>query len=87
MAIRILLLVIVSTLSGCTTERLVRDNLVPDCPKSTGSATTRAAACMTAAAYEIAVRRSESTGENTDAEVGKDREADPRAGKRAQLSR
>jgi hypothetical protein len=59
MTTRMLCLVIASALAGCTTDRLVRDNLLPACPAPTGRATSRAAACMTSAMYEMVLRKSE----------------------------
>ena len=70
MTSRILALALVSALSGCTTDALVRDFVLPDCPPGpTDKATTRAAACMSSAMYEIAQKREEE----------KDAEADPRS--------
>jgi len=54
MRIGICSIVIVGLLSGCTAERLVRDNIVPECPGDARRATPRAVECMTAAFYDIA---------------------------------
>ena len=62
MATRILPLVIASVLAGCTTERLVRDNVVPACPGSADRAISRAASCMTAVLYEVATEKGEEKG-------------------------
>ena len=76
MAIRILALVIAGTLSGCTTEQLVRDNLLPECPGYADRATSRAAACMTAAMYEIALEKAETSEDESSAD--QDEQADLR---------
>jgi hypothetical protein len=73
MAIRILSLVIV--LSGCTSERLVHDLFVPECNGNGDKPMSRAAACMTAAAYEIAQKKKTSQDETI---ADKDKETDPR---------
>jgi hypothetical protein len=62
MAIRIFILVIASVVSGCTTDTLVRGFILPDCPPGpTDKATSRAAACMTEAMYEIAQKKEETS--------------------------
>ncbi|MET0292780.1 MAG: hypothetical protein ABW136_10485 [Steroidobacteraceae bacterium] len=49
-----LLLAALGVLCGCSTERLVRDNVVPECPGHADRAVSRAASCMAAAFYDIA---------------------------------
>ena len=56
-----LLILALAAASGCTVERLVRDNVVPECPGQSDKATSRAAACMTSAMYEIAQEKDDST--------------------------
>lgn len=65
MATRLLSVLIASLLAGCTSERLVRDNIVPECPGSADRAISRAAACMTAAFYEIAMEEGETSADGS----------------------
>ena len=82
MAVRIFSLRIVTAgvLSGCTTKYFARDLLCDE--KSGSSPASRAAGCMTAAAYEMAQKKGEEhqdqakTGKDTDKGEGK--KADPR---------
>jgi hypothetical protein len=67
MAIRLLSLIALSVLSGCTTERLVHDLVVPECEAHGDKPKSRAAACMTGAAYEIARKRGEEARHETGA--------------------
>src|SRR5687768_13807832 len=72
MRTKILFLAIASVLSGCTTESLVRDNVLPECPGSAHRATSRAAACMTAALYEVAMERDETPRDRSGTDKEKD---------------
>jgi hypothetical protein len=82
MAIRILPLLIVSVISGCTSDRLVRDLLLTECNGRGDKPASRAAKCMTAAAYAIAQKKEEPSQDMTsadkDKDKDKDKEADPR---------
>jgi hypothetical protein len=62
MAIRSFIFVLASVVSGCTTDTFVRGFILPDCPPGpTDKATSRAAACMTEAMYEIAQKKDETS--------------------------
>lgn len=86
MAIRTLVisLALVSALSGCTTDSLVRNFVLPDCVRgSTEKATSHAASCMTVAAYEISQKSDEvaedgTTSDKDDDDEAKDKQSDPR---------
>ena len=60
MVIRVLLLVGAAVASGCTTANLY-GNLAPECPGPTTKATTRAASCMTAAGFWLALEEVEAS--------------------------
>lgn len=58
MLIRILAVLALGVISGCSSQQLARD-LLPECKSSGNKPVSRAAGCMTAAAYEIALEKSE----------------------------
>jgi hypothetical protein len=84
MAIRApsLLIMTVCVLSGCTTQQWIRESLCDE--RSGGSPTSRAARCITVAAYEIAQRKGENSQNQATADEDKEnekhegKEADPR---------
>lgn len=77
MKITICSIVIAGLLSGCTAERLVRDNIVPDCPGDARRATPRAVECMTAAFYDIAKEEYEASRDRSPPESDEIEPAEP----------
>jgi hypothetical protein len=66
MASRVVALLVVSLLAGCTTDAVVRGFVLPDCAHGpVSSPTAHAARCMTGAMYEIVQERREASSEES----------------------